>query len=215
MYTHLTSCVCVPGHTLIIRTRAHTYVHIHLTSCVCVPGHTGQDNRRVQRGRRSGSWATYVHDCSKGSTYSVVCGLVKLICMYLFICLCMYGMYVCMYACMYVCVCVYVCMYVHDCSSGEHVQCGLRIVEPNLFVSIYLCMYGMYVCMVCMYVCMYVCVYVCMYVCVCVCTTVLQGSTHCVVCGLVNLICMYLYIFVCMVCTYCICVCVCVCPRLF
>ena len=63
----------------------------------------------------------------------------------IYICVCMYVMYVCM-LCMYVC---YVCMYV------------MYVCNVCMYV-----MYVMYVCNVCMYV-MYVCmcVCVCMYVC--------------------------------------------------
>ena len=66
---------------------------------------------------------------------------VRIVCVCMYVCLCMYGMcvYVCTYVCMYVCMhaCMYACMCVRMCACTH----------------------------VCMHVCMYVCMHVCMYGC--------------------------------------------------
>ena len=70
---------------------------------------------------------------------------VKLYCVlltYVYMCMYVVSMYVCV--CMYVFVCV--CIYVYIC------------VCVCIYVCMYVCMYA------CMYVCMYVCMYACMYV---------------------------------------------------
>ena len=80
-----------------------------------------------------------------GNTCIYVCvclaiSAVCILCMYIYVCVSQYVMYVCMHACMYACmhVCMYACMH----------------------VCMYACMH------VCMYVCMYACMYACMHLCI-------------------------------------------------
>ena len=64
------------------------------------------------------------------------------------VCICMY-IYICMYTCVYiVCICVCVCVYVCACARACACAC----------VCVYVCM------CVCVYVCMYVCMYVSIYI---------------------------------------------------
>ncbi len=79
------------------------------------------------------------------------------VCTHVYVCICMYDLYVCMLICMYVCmICMYVCMNVcmYVCMRRrESVNSTIMYAIKWLFIPM------------CIYACMYECMYVCMHTC--------------------------------------------------